>query len=283
MVFIYVLQLQQGKYYVGKTNNPRYRLESHFCEGGSVWTTIYNPIQVVELIPDCDDYDEDKYTRKYMDKYGIDNVRGGSFVTVELDKSTIDLLVKMSNGTNDQCFACGKKGHFVKDCEYNAYMHDLDTIEKIEDEIKHIAELSQILKVYRVDGKYIQFPLGSKIVPKLEINPDLYSNSILHKSEIVKQINHLYNNGRRNKTVFGFENGFGSHNENTTEFIKTRINIMYIERRKKEIEYMKSLPAEYAEIFKKNNYENIYEIVKDKLIFKLELLYDKQAKLFSQM
>jgi hypothetical protein len=282
MVFIYILQLQQGKYYVGKTNNPRYRFESHFCERGSAWTTKYKPIQVVELIPDCDDYDEDKYTRIYMDKYGMDNVRGGSFVTVELDKSTVELLNKMSNGTNDKCFACGKKGHFVNNCEYHAYMHDFDTIEKIEDEINNITKVSQVLKVYRVDGKDIQIQPGSKIVPKLEIHPDLYSDGILHKPEIIKQINHLYNNGRRN-TLFGFENGFGSHNENTTEFIKSRINIMYIERRKKELEYMKSLPAEYAEIFKKNNYENIYDIVKDKLLLKLELLYEKQAKLFSQM
>ena len=65
------------------------------------------------------------------------------------------------------------------------------------------------------------------------------------------------------------------------EFLQLKINIIYIERRKKEIEHYKSLPPEYAEIFKKNNYENIYELVKDKLILKLELLYEKQAYLLS--
>ena len=30
MVFIYIIQLEQGKYYIGKTNNPQFRLESHF-------------------------------------------------------------------------------------------------------------------------------------------------------------------------------------------------------------------------------------------------------------
>lgn len=35
MVFIYVLKLQNGKYYVGKTSNSYFRIESHFNSGGS--------------------------------------------------------------------------------------------------------------------------------------------------------------------------------------------------------------------------------------------------------
>jgi len=92
MVFIYVLQLEQGKYYIGKTNNPQFRLESHFNSNGSEWTKIYKPLQILELKPNCDAYDEDKITRQYMDKYGINNVRGGSFVSVKLQKSEIDIL-----------------------------------------------------------------------------------------------------------------------------------------------------------------------------------------------
>ena len=122
MVFIYILQLEQEKYYIGKTNNPQYRLETHFNSNGSAWTKLYKPIQVIKIIPDCDDYDEDKYTRIYMDKYGIDNVRGGSFVTIELDQSTLEHLKRMNNGTNDKCFKCGNEGHFAKDCEYTSYI-----------------------------------------------------------------------------------------------------------------------------------------------------------------
>ena len=117
MVFIYVLQLEKEKYYIGKTSNPTFRLENHFNSNGSAWTKKYKPIQLLELIPNCDDYDEDKYTRIYMDKYGIDNVRGGSFVTVKLDNSTIEQLKKMSDGTKDKCFKCSKLGHFAKDCK----------------------------------------------------------------------------------------------------------------------------------------------------------------------
>jgi hypothetical protein len=35
---------------------------------------------------------------------------------VVLDKGTKEHLIKMSNGTNDRCFTCGKSGHFAKDC-----------------------------------------------------------------------------------------------------------------------------------------------------------------------
>ena len=127
MVYIYILQLEQGKYYIGKTSNPDFRIEQHFQSGGSVWTIKYKPLSVFEIIPDCDDYDEDKYTRRYMDKYGIDNVRGGSFCEVILDEITIQLLEKMSKTTQNKCFTCGIFGHFAKECKK---CEELDSIEK---------------------------------------------------------------------------------------------------------------------------------------------------------
>jgi|688.fasta_scaffold16185_10 hypothetical protein len=117
MVFIYVLKLGNGKFYVGKTSNPQFRLDSHFRSCGSEWTRIHKPMEVLELIPNCDEYDEDKYTRMYMDRHGVDNVRGGSYVSVHLDSSTKAQLMHMSNGTNNRCFKCGEQGHFAKDCD----------------------------------------------------------------------------------------------------------------------------------------------------------------------
>ena len=51
MLYIYVLKLSCNKYYVGKTTNPEFRLDSHFDSDGSAWTLKYKPIGLVDLIP----------------------------------------------------------------------------------------------------------------------------------------------------------------------------------------------------------------------------------------
>jgi len=116
MVFIYVIELQNDKYYIGKTVNPHFRFETHFTNNGAEWTKLHKPIKILELIPNCDNYDEDKYTYKYMDKYGIDNVRGGSYTSPILDTETKKQLIKISNSINNRCFTCGITGHFAKGC-----------------------------------------------------------------------------------------------------------------------------------------------------------------------
>lgn len=119
MVLIYILQLEEGKYYIGKTNNPHFRLEAHFDANGSAWTRTYKPLNVLEIITDCDDFDEDKITIRHMEKYGINNVRGGSFSSVKLDEETRTYIERMIRGANDRCFNCGQSDHFVQDCPAN--------------------------------------------------------------------------------------------------------------------------------------------------------------------
>jgi len=116
MTFTYVLELTDNKYYIGKTLNPEFRLEQHFTNNGSKWTQKYKPIKTLELIPNCDKFDEDKYTLKYMEKFGINNVRGGSFCEFDLSKENMITIQQMLNGSSDKCYACGKTGHFIKEC-----------------------------------------------------------------------------------------------------------------------------------------------------------------------
>ena len=129
MLYIYVLQLEKGKYYIGKTSNPKFRLEQHFNSSGSQYTKKYTPKKVLQIIPNCDNFDEDKYTLKYMEQYGINNVRGGSFCQLKLDKDNLSTIKKMINGSSDKCYICGETGHFAKDCKQD----DDNILEEFED------------------------------------------------------------------------------------------------------------------------------------------------------
>ena len=51
MVFIYILNLAQNKFYVGKTDNPKFRIDSHFKNGGCAWTKKYNLYKYLDYFP----------------------------------------------------------------------------------------------------------------------------------------------------------------------------------------------------------------------------------------
>ena len=118
MTNIYILKLQNGKYYIGKTDNIEQRKQQHINGTASNWTKKYPPISVEQIIPNASDFDEDKYTKEYMSKYGIDNVRGGTYVTEELDEVQQYTLQKEIWGAKNLCTQCGRSGHFVKYCKY---------------------------------------------------------------------------------------------------------------------------------------------------------------------
>ena len=115
MILLYVLSLSNGKYYIGKSQQFEVRLGQHIGGGGSSWTKKYKPKKVVETI-EGDDGDEDKMTLRYMKKYGIDNVRGGSFCRITLSVSDRETLEKMLNTIRDMCYHCNKEGHFSSKC-----------------------------------------------------------------------------------------------------------------------------------------------------------------------
>ena len=115
---IYVLLLEEGKYYIGRSNDVFKRCIEHFEGSGSCWTKKYKPLKLQKTIENVSPFEEDKMTKEYMLKYGIENVRGGTYTQIELTENQIQSINDEIRGAMDECLKCGKKGHFVADCVY---------------------------------------------------------------------------------------------------------------------------------------------------------------------
>jgi len=76
---VYVLELEQGNYYVGITYSLNVRLAQHWSGSGAKWTRLHRPIRVVEVLYPATVLDENETTKKYMEQYGYDRVRGGVY------------------------------------------------------------------------------------------------------------------------------------------------------------------------------------------------------------
>ena len=42
--YIYVLKLEEDRYYIGRTSNILRRIKEHFTEGGAIYTKKYKPL-----------------------------------------------------------------------------------------------------------------------------------------------------------------------------------------------------------------------------------------------
>ena len=116
---IYILKLKGSKYYVGKTSNIEKRLSQHSRGAGSSWTRKHHVDKLLRVFHNCDSYDEDKFTLKLMAKYGIDNVRGGSYVAVNLPEEEVAGITRRIRMATDKCLKCGSSKHFAYKCRVN--------------------------------------------------------------------------------------------------------------------------------------------------------------------
>ena len=114
--YIYILKLESKKWYIGISENIENRINNHIKGKGSRWTNIYKPLKLIKSYKIKDLHDEDKVTIEYMEKYGINNVRGGSFCNIELSEAEKEVLRKMIKTQNNKCFKCGQDGHYSNKC-----------------------------------------------------------------------------------------------------------------------------------------------------------------------
>lgn len=120
METLYVLECEDNKWYVGKSTDVQKRFKQHTEGKGSEWTREYAPIRIAETRPITSPHDETNVTKDLMKKYGIDNVRGGAYASLELTEEVEDMIRHELRAANDSCYKCGRKGHFANRCPENA-------------------------------------------------------------------------------------------------------------------------------------------------------------------
>jgi GIY-YIG catalytic domain len=114
---IYVLQLEEGKYYVGKSQKVLERLEAHRRGHATAWTDRFKPLDVVYVVETSDPcMDEDIVTIRCMNRHGIENVRGGPYSTLELSATEMHSIRRRLRHLNDVCIQCGSSEHYINEC-----------------------------------------------------------------------------------------------------------------------------------------------------------------------
>jgi len=83
MPFVYALSLENGKKYIGYSNNVENRLNQHFTGSGAQWTQKNKPISVDKLIYCPNTHYAKKLETKlyynFKNYYGTERVRGAGY------------------------------------------------------------------------------------------------------------------------------------------------------------------------------------------------------------
>lgn len=186
---IYILELENNKYYIGKTDDVSKRYEQHVNGNGSYWTKINKPISIIKTIENCSVFDEDKYVKEYMFKYGINNVRGGTYNQIKINDDIITFLENEFKTSNNLCYKCGDSDHFVEEC----------TFISIENYINHFKLLDINRLNAEIDYLYNHFGIINNIHLELNnrkellINLDTINDQNLNQySENIEKYHRIY-------------------------------------------------------------------------------------------
>jgi curved DNA-binding protein CbpA len=121
--YVYVLELEDGCYYIGKTRDMQRRTLEHFVSAnkGAEWTREHKPKSVLKVIsvPDMCLHAglfENLVTKEYMIQFGIQSTRGGSWPCKNISKHALGVLEQEFRDVMDKCFYCGGAAHFYDAC-----------------------------------------------------------------------------------------------------------------------------------------------------------------------
>ncbi len=104
---LFLMELEHGKYFVGASQDPLKTLEEH-REGiaGIAWTQIHRPVRLREVVAVARPGELDDYVRRWMLQYGVEHVRGGSWLNIRLLDKDRQMLCGGSEKGKKGCVVC---------------------------------------------------------------------------------------------------------------------------------------------------------------------------------
>jgi predicted GIY-YIG superfamily endonuclease len=118
---IYVLELSQGRVYVGRTSDWRRRLTQHMSGKGSAFTQAFPPtgtlLPRLGCVSGSAEAAERDETLRYMFLRGIQLVRGWKYTRVYMPEEEVQDAEENIRELYDLCRRCGHPGHFMSQCK----------------------------------------------------------------------------------------------------------------------------------------------------------------------
>jgi len=195
-ISLYLLELQNNKYYVGQTDNVDFRYRDHVNGEGAKWTKIHKPVKIIlskqieiKSIRESLLY-ENWMTLHFMEKYEWQNVRGGEFIKIEEYKLKEQLKLIFDTENN-------KIRYYIK----NQYLFGssdywLIYVLKLENNKYYIGSTKHLGKVLgkHFNGLSINWTKTNKPISVLEliVNKDSNNNYLLLKKSKTKEYSIKY-------------------------------------------------------------------------------------------
>jgi len=137
---VYVLQLHNGGYYVGRSDNIDARVRQHTSGVGSAWCRHKGgivkevPTVFAGSLEDSASWEMNE-TVTQMLLHGYENVRGWEFSCCgALTSGELDTIKNVIMGQTDMCRKCGNGGHFAHACDSSIekakWLLDLENMRK---------------------------------------------------------------------------------------------------------------------------------------------------------
>lgn len=120
LYIVYVLELKDGKYYIGRSDSDTgvdQRIAAHKQRTAAMWTTEHAFVKELSRTQG-NEFLEDNLTLQYMQRAGMENVRGGSFCSTVLPEYQQKAIRDQICTATGCCYKCLRKGHFRTECPF---------------------------------------------------------------------------------------------------------------------------------------------------------------------